>query len=174
MEHNKILKLHEIPFETAERFKAVIEIEKGSNFKYEYDEKSSSFILDFVFTPDLVFSHAYGFIPGTLSGDGDTLDAFVLSSRALKQGDVVDVRVIGMIDLLDRGEEDFKIITVSLEDEAYQNVCDISQLGDQWTTDMKKFYQKLDEQKNKNTVIRGFRDASIAIAEIQRAHEAFI
>src|SRR3989338_8403215 len=103
MEHDRILKFHEIPFESPERFKVVIEIEKGSNLKYEYDEGSSTFVLDFVFISQLVFPHAYGFIPGTLSGDGDTLDVFVLSSRILKQGDIIYVRAIGMIDLLDRG-----------------------------------------------------------------------
>ncbi len=152
----------------------VIEIEKGSNLKYEYDEKSKTFILDFVFTHDLVFPYAYGFIPGTLSGDGDTLDVFVLSSEALKQGDVRDVRAIGSIDLLDRGEEDYKIIAVPCDDAAYQTIQDVSELGGRWATDIKNFYAKLDEQKNKNTIIRGFGGARAAIAEIQRAHEAFI
>ena len=170
-----IMKFNEIQFEAPERFKAVIEIEKGSNLKYEYDPNQEIFILDFTFTPDLLFPYAYGFIPGTLGGDGDPLDVFVLSSpHPLKQDNVVDVRPIGMIDLIDQGQEDYKIIAVPVGDEAYQDVNDISQLGDQWAIDMKNFYMKIADQKKKEVVIRGFRDANTAIAEIQRAYEAFI
>lgn len=155
-------------------FPVVIEIEKGSNLKYEYDEKSESFFLDFTFTPDCVFPYAYGFVPHTLCGDGDALDAFVLSHRDLKQGDVVTVRPIGYVDQLDRGEEDMKIITVDCSDTTFDSLHEIEDAGMSLQDVMRNLYARIAKQKNKQIEIRGFYGSSAAQEVISRSHRYWL
>jgi inorganic pyrophosphatase len=105
-------------------FNAVIEIPAGTNKKIEYDEKGKIFrvdeqngkerVIDF-----LPYPANYGFIPSTLSdtltgGDGDALDALVLA-EALETGTVIECIPVGVLRLMDDGEEDHKIIAIPLK-----------------------------------------------------------
>ena len=165
-------------YQKMNNFKVVIEIPKGNvNNKYEYDEKSKEFKLDFVFE-NVVWPFNYGFFPGTLGGDGDTLDALVLSSLPLKQGQEVEVKIIGMIDVLDRGEEDFKIICLPLHqmvqgvpssDALSSSANDISDIPEAQLKEWGDFYLELARQKKKETIIRGFKTKKEALDLIQNS-----
>ena len=105
-------------------FRAVIEIPAGSVDKQQYDPATKSFPVDLrngeprriTFLP---YPANYGFIPGTrmdkgLGGDGDALDVFVLCG-ALPSGTILEVEVIGIIELLDAGERDDKLVALPLD-----------------------------------------------------------
>ncbi len=151
-----------MPFGSLDTFNVIIEIPEGSNEKFEYDEKSGQMVLDFVFK-DLVFPFNYGFIPGTLGGDGDALDAIVLSSQPLKSGSVAACKTIGVMETLDRGQRDDKIICVPLDDGLavkYQNVDNLPPDSLQkWT----EFYLEVARQKNKVIEILGFEKEPFSI-----------
>ena len=68
---------------TAEDFIAVIGIEKGSKKKYELDKETGSLILDRILYTSTHYPANYGFIPRTLSNDGDHLDVLVHCTEAL-------------------------------------------------------------------------------------------
>ena len=102
-------------------YQAVIEIPAGTNSKIEYDKAARKFrpslrngrerTIDF-----LAYPANYGFIPSTYSnpedgGDGDALDIMVLSST-IASGEIVEVIPIGILKLLDAGEQDYKVIAV--------------------------------------------------------------
>src|SRR5579864_1219289 len=91
---------------------AVIDIPKESNNKYEFDEKLGVFKLDRVLYSPFRFPLDYGFIPQTRSEDGDHLDVFVIGSDPVPMGCVVEVRPIGILDVMDSGEPDAKILGV--------------------------------------------------------------
>lgn len=153
-------------------FKVIVEIPQGTiNNKYEYDETTKEFKLDFVFE-NVVWPYNYGFFPNTLGGDGDCLDAIVLSSAPLKQGLEADCKIIGMIDVLDRGEEDCKILCVPLSDvlaESLNNITDIPEAQKkEWT----EFLLELARQKKKETKIKGFKDKQEALEEFQKSKTA--
>lgn len=167
------MKYDSLSLDDPDLYPVVIEIEKGSNLKYEYDEQQDSFLLDFVFSPDVVFPYAYGFIPQTLGGDGDTLDAFVISSRKLTQGDVVQTRLIGYIDQWDRSEEDLKVIAVDVTDQASASIVDIIDLGDEFCQAIQGLYAKIALQKNKQIEIRGYAGVSDARDAVRTAHQAW-
>lgn len=149
-------------------FKVIIEIPQGSNLKYEYDEKSGEMKLDFVFK-DLYFPFNYGFIPNTLGGDGDPLDAIVLSSAPIKSGETAVCKIVGMIETVDRGEEDNKIITVPLSDRfanQYQDVDDLpSDTLPKWT----QFYLELARQKKKVVKIVGLKNKQETMEKIKNS-----
>ncbi|MBI3231669.1 MAG: inorganic diphosphatase [Candidatus Doudnabacteria bacterium] len=156
-------------FKTAGEFIAVIEIPKGTvNNKYEYDEKSKEFKLDFVFE-NVTWPYNYGFFPNTLAGDGDTLDAIVLSASPIKQGREVECKVIGMIDVLDRGEEDNKVICVLLDDPLSQTLNDIADITQEQKQEWSEFLLELARQKKKITEIKAFKNKKEALKELQKS-----
>lgn len=152
-------------------YKVVIEIPKGNvNNKYEYDEVSGEFKLDFVFK-NIVWPYNYGFFPGTLGGDGDTLDAIVLSSNPLKQGQEVMVKIIGMMEVVDRGEEDNKIICVPLDDQLLSSINDIINILEVEKQEWTEFLQELARQKKKQTEIKGYKNREEAITLLKNSYK---
>ena len=92
----------------------VIEIpaHQSQPVKYEVDKDSGALIVDrFMGTPMFYPCH-YGFIPGTLGGDGDPLDVLLWSPYSLVPGCVIAARVVGVLEMDDESGEDLKILTV--------------------------------------------------------------
>ncbi len=91
----------------------VIEVPLGGEpIKYEMDKESGALVVDrFLYTP-MFYPGNYGFIPHTLSGDGDPCDVLVANTRAVVPGAVMSVRPVGVMVMQDEGGEDEKIIGV--------------------------------------------------------------
>lgn len=163
----------QIPFGTLEEFNVVIEIPKGSEVKYEYDEKIDALTLDWVFTDGFGFIYNYGFIPQTRCGDGDNFDAFLVTPYPIAMGTVVKSRAIGMIELLDRGEEDNKIIAVPVAGPSLANCQKLSDLDFDYKTEFTDFFNEISRQKNKIMEVKGFHDKLIALDAIKRSRENY-
>ncbi|MDD4990075.1 MAG: inorganic diphosphatase [Candidatus Pacebacteria bacterium] len=162
-----------IPFGDIDKFNVLVEVPKGSENKYEYDEELGAIALEWVFTGGFCFPYNYGFIPETLGGDGDNLDAFVITSHPIPLGIIAKCRAIGIIELLDRGKKDNKIISVPVIDKEYKNCENLSELPFDYKTIFEKLYKELAIQKNKIIEIKGFWDKSQAIEEIEKARKNF-
>lgn len=87
---------------------AIIEIPKDSHYKYEVDKNTGELMLDRVV--NLKIPYNYGFIPNTLCEDGDPLDVFVVSTRAIPPKTRVKVKVFGILLCRDNGDFDHKLI----------------------------------------------------------------
>lgn len=90
----------------------VIEIPMGSTDKIEWNPKTKNFEVDRKEPSSFVEPINYGFIPKTIGGDGDNLDALVVFDGAISTGIVVKARVLGVMNFLDEGEVDDKIVVV--------------------------------------------------------------
>ena len=77
--------------------KAFIEISKGSNLKYEFDKENQCLVLDRILHNSNVFPYNYGYVPNTLSDDGDPLDIIILCDYAIHPGTMVSCKIIGGI-----------------------------------------------------------------------------
>ena len=163
-----------IPFGGVEKFNVLVETPKGSAHKYEYSEKLDAIVLDFIYTGGFCFPYNYGFIPETLGGDGDNLDAFVLTANPILPGVIVPCRAIGIIELLDRGEEDNKIICVPVTDRDYKSCENLSELSFDYKTIFENFFKEVVVQKNKIIEIKGFFDKARAIEAITEATKSFL
>lgn len=157
-----------IPFGSPEEFNVLIEVPKGSKLKYEYDEKTDEMKLDFVFSGDFEFISNYGLIPGTKGGDGDHLDCHVLGDSPAIVGAVILARPVGIIEMLDRGETDNKIIAVSVGDPAFTNVKTLEDLPVDLSDKFKEFFKEIGIQKKKTLEIKGFYGRDRAIGEIKK------
>src|SRR3989344_4264129 len=90
----------------------LIEIPKGSNVKYEFDKEMNVMVVDRFSMTTMDYPCNYGFIPNTLSGDGDPADVLVLSEKSILPGVVIPARPIGMLEMEDESGIDAKILAV--------------------------------------------------------------
>lgn len=91
--------------------RVLIECQKGSVHKYEYDPRG---VLTVVRDLDKRFKYPfdYGCVPNTLAGDNDALDAIVISEESYVPTTILNCRVVGLIKMIDNGEEDNKLVCV--------------------------------------------------------------
>ena len=91
----------------------VIEIPMNSEpVKYEVDKDSGAIFVDRLLTTPMRYPCNYGYIPHTLGGDGDALDALVMMPMPLLPGSVINCRPIGMLEMTDEAGTDEKLIVV--------------------------------------------------------------
>ena len=84
----------------------------GQPIKYEMDKDAGALIVDrFLYTP-MTYPGNYGFVPHTLSDDGDPIDVLICNTRPLVPGCVINVRPIGVMIMEDDGGKDEKILAV--------------------------------------------------------------
>ncbi len=109
----------------------VIEVPIGGEpIKYEMDKEAGTLVVDrFLYTP-MRYPGNYGFIPHTLSEDGDPCDVLVANTRPIIPGAVIAVRPIGVMKMQDEAGGDEKIIAVPVPKltKRYENVTDYTQL----------------------------------------------
>jgi len=109
--------INDVEYKKDDVYQILVEIPTGSRQKWEVGHKSGDIEWEFKNGKPrevkfLGYPGNYGFIPQTLSGDGDALDIIVLSESA-NRGDILKVKVIGMLKLMDKGEHDNKVIAVA-------------------------------------------------------------
>jgi inorganic pyrophosphatase len=91
----------------------VIEVPIGGEpIKYEMDKESGALVVDRFLYTAMRYPGNYGFIPHTLSGDGDPCDVLIANTRAIIPGAVMNVRPVGVLVMEDDGGQDEKIIAV--------------------------------------------------------------
>jgi inorganic pyrophosphatase len=84
----------------------------GEPIKYELDKASGTLVVDRFLYTSMRYPGNYGFIPHTLSGDGDPVDVLIANSRAIAPGAVISVRPVGVLKMQDNEGEDEKIVAV--------------------------------------------------------------
>jgi inorganic pyrophosphatase len=111
-------------------FFTVIEIPQGSFTKYEIDAETGHVIVDRYQAMPVVYPANYGSIPSSLGGDGDPLDALVYTREPVVPGAMIKVRAIGVLKMIDGGEEDHKVVAVPASDidPTYDNIRNIEDL----------------------------------------------
>lgn len=157
-----------IPFGTTKQFNTVVEVPIGSHNKYEYSEELDAITLDYVFSEQFHWPFNYGYIPHTRGGDGDHLDVFILTAYPLDVGTIAVVRPIGMIEVLDRGEKDDKILAVAINDHTHDKYQSVEDLSAQTIDEFRAFFKNMAIEKNKDLQIIAFHDKDRAIQELQK------
>ena len=126
---------------TPNDFLAVVEIEKGSKKKYELDKQTGLIILDRILYTSTHYPANYGFIPRTLADDGDPLDVLVLCGDSIYPMTLVTCRPIGVINMVDGGMSDEKVIAVPVNDPTYSNYSDLKELPAHIYQEMMHFFE---------------------------------
>jgi len=148
----------------------------GEPIKYELDKTSGTLVVDrFLYTP-MRYPGNYGFIPHTLSEDGDPIDVLICNTRTIVPGAVINCRPIGVLDMEDDGGRDEKILAVpsshiSLRYDTIKGVDDLPTI----TVDqIKHFFEHYkDLEPDKWVKILGLHDADIAKQLIRDSIDRF-
>jgi inorganic pyrophosphatase len=152
----------------------IVEIPLGSRFKYEIDPASSELWLDRELFTAMRYPVNYGFFPRTKGGDGDALDALVLTDDPLVSGCHLWVRPLAVLNVQDQSGDDQKVLTVACSDPRYLGVTEITQLPDHVLAEIRHFfsvYKDLEPGKfSKVGQWSGSKQALIEVAESQRAY----
>lgn len=142
--------------ESPQVVRTLVEIPKGSNNKYEIDEDTGLIRLDRNLSTSNVYPGDYGFIPGTLSEDGDPLDVLVAVNEPTFPGCLIDARVVGVFFMLDDGEGDEKIIAVPNRDPHFAEVEDVAHLPNHFRVHVEHFFMTYKDLEAGRTESRGW------------------
>ena len=155
-------------------FSVLIEIEKGSKNKYEYDLETGFLRLDRILYTSTHYPHNYGFIPLTLADDGDPLDVLVISSESILPLSIVKCKPIGVLEMIDGNKLDYKIMAVCLNDPFYKDFDDISDLPEHMSEEIRHFFKVYKTlEHNKNTDVGFLRGKERAQEIIKDCIEAY-
>ena len=145
-----------------EAVNAVIEIPGESINKYEFDKQLKVFRLDRNLYSPVHYPGDYGFIPSTLSEDGDPLDVVVLVPGPSFPGCVQEVRPIGVLEMLDQGVPDEKVLAVGKNNPRYSNVWNYTDIYPHMLKEITHFFSIYKDLELKRVEIKGWQDAAHA------------
>lgn len=152
-----------------QEFRAVIEIPLGSNVKYELDKGSGLLKMDRLLYSAVFYPANYGFIPQTLGADNDPLDVLILCQEAVQPLTIVAARTIGMVTMIDAGEEDHKIIGVAAGDPEYEHYRELEDLPPHKLAMVRRFFLDYKKLENKKVQVEKIEPARTAYPFIEQA-----
>lgn len=144
------------------RINVFVEIPKGSQNKYEFDKELGVIRLDRVLFSSTVYPGDYGFVPQTLALDGDPLDALVFVTNPTMPGVLIEARPIGVLEMVDHGEEDDKLLCVPVNDPRFSHINDINDIEQPFLDEIAHFFQVYKQLEGKTVEICGWHDAAAA------------
>lgn len=144
----------------------IIEINKGSKNKYEIDKETGMIALDRVAHTAQDFPFDYGFVPQTYWHDGDALDVVLLTTHPLLPGILVSARPIALMQMIDSGERDDKVIAVPTSDPRFAEVKDLSDINKHTLKEIEHFYSTYKKLQNKEVEVTGFSGKEAAEAAV--------
>jgi inorganic pyrophosphatase len=160
-----------------EDINVVVEVAIGGEpIKYEMDKEAGTLVVDrFLYTP-MRYPGNYGFVPHTLSDDGDPIDVLVANTRPIIPGAVINVRPVGVLKMMDESGGDEKIIAVPSPKltQRYVNVHNYTDMPSITLEQIQHFFEHYkDLEPGKWVKVQGWGDATEAktliLAAIERA-----
>ncbi|MBT9568384.1 MAG: inorganic diphosphatase [Thiobacillus sp.] len=158
-------------------FNVIIEIPAhGEPIKYEVDKESGAMFVDRFMSTAMHYPCNYGYIPHTLSEDGDPVDVLVITPIPLITGVVVRCRPVGMLKMTDEAGIDAKLLAVPVDKLCglYKSVCEPDHLHPQILAQISHFFEHYkDLEKGKWVKVEGWVGADEARAEIMSGVERY-
>lgn len=144
----------------------VIEIPMNSGpIKYEFDKDSGAIVVDRIMHNNMSYPCNYGFIPHTLSGDGDPVDVLVYTNNPIVPGAVISVKPIGVLITEDEKGQDEKVIAVPHDkiDPFFTNINNMDDLPEIFQHKVVHFFENYKKlEKGKWVKVQGWGDAARA------------
>lgn len=165
--------LHDIAPGTADEMNVIIEIPKFSKNKYEIDKETGMIALDRVMHSAQDYPFDYGFVPQTLFDDGDALDVVLVTTYPLAPGILVKARPVAIMEMIDGGERDDKVVAVPVDDPRFDNVRDIGDLNPHFQKEMSHFFETYKKVQNKEVSVGAWHGAAEAKQAFDKSREMY-
>jgi inorganic pyrophosphatase len=164
----KKIKAGEIP----NKVNVYIEIPKDGNVKYELDKESGVIFVDRFLHTAMSYPFNYGFIPNTLSEDGDPVDVMVLGEQQVLPGVVLPAKLVGMLEMEDEAGIDTKVIAVPTEkiDPSSTDINDVDDIPNAVKNKIKHFFENYKTlEPGKWVKIKEWKGKKDAIAAVKKS-----
>lgn len=166
--------LHDIPSGTADQMNVIVEIPKFSKNKYEIDKETGIIALDRVMHTAQDYPFDYGFVPQTLFDDGDALDVVLLTTHPLAPGILVKARPVAIMEMIDGGERDDKVVAVPVDDPRFDEVKDLGDLNKHFVKEMTHFFETYKKVQNKEVQVGAWHGAKEAKEAFKKSCALYI
>ncbi len=150
----------------------LIEIAAGSKNKYEFDKDLGALALDRVLSSSVMYPYDYGFIPNTLADDGDPLDGMVIMDEPTFPGCVIAARPIGMMEMIDGGDRDEKILCVPDKDPRYAHVKSLKDIPQHRLDEISEFFKTYKNLEKKAVEVLGWKDVDAVLPLVEKCIKA--
>lgn len=158
-------------------YNVLIEISASAGpIKYEFDKASECMIVDRFMSTSMSYPCNYGFIPHTLSGDGDPIDVLVYTSYPIIPGTIISVKPIGVLITEDEKGPDEKVLAIpgNKIDPLFASVNSLNDLSPMLLDKVKHFFESYKAlEKGKWVKVTGWEDAQAARDLITKAIENY-
>ncbi len=166
--------LHDIAPGTPEEMNVIVEIPKFSKNKYEIDKETGIIALDRVMHSAQDYPFDYGFVPQTLFDDGDALDVVLITTYPLAPGILVKARPVAIMEMIDGGDRDDKVIAVPVDDPRMDDIKDIGDLNSHFQKEMSHFFETYKKVQNKEVTIGKWHGAKEAKEAFTKSCEVYL
>jgi inorganic pyrophosphatase len=178
IDSNVFLKLGESMIEESDpefTIEVFIEIAKNSHIKYEYDKEKKALICDRILHTPFKYQFNYGFIPNTLSEDGDPIDVVVIMEDEIIPGSYINCRLLGYLETKDDSGVDPKLIMCPSKkvDPTYSSYRNIFNINPSTREKIKYFFTHYKDLENKKVEIGVFKNKFEAIEIYEESIKRF-
>ena len=160
---------HDIEPGTKDEMNVIIEINKGSKNKYEIDKETGLIALDRVMHSAQDYPFDYGVVPKTYWDDDDALDVLLLTTYPLIPGLLVHARPVALMEMIDSGESDNKIIAVPVDDPRWDAVLDLEDINKHTLKEIEHFFSTYKKVQDKEVEVKGFKGKEAAQSDFVRS-----
>ncbi|MAZ40512.1 inorganic pyrophosphatase [bacterium] len=164
---------HDIDHGKKDSLNVVVEIGKNSRIKYELDKESGQIKVDRVLYSPMHYPGNYGFVPKTLWDDGDPLDVLVLSHEPFVPGCLVEARPIGVLEMVDGGDSDAKILAVPVEDPRFNHIKDIKDIDPHTPEEIAHFFKVYKDLQKKEVSVGEWKGREQAEKDFEHSVELY-
>ena len=153
----------------------IVEIPKDTNAKYEDDINLGLLRLDRCLISSMRYPASYGFVPQTISDDGDPLDMLIYNTVPIQSLALVEVRPIGALHMIDNGIDDYKVLGIPVYNpNHYNKLSDLEPLFLEVVEDFFEHYKNNDKKKKGTVKVNGWVDIDATMALIHKSHNTYL
>lgn len=160
--------------ESPEIVRMIVEIPKNSSNKIEYDGELGLFRLDRALYSPMHYPGDYGFVPGTLAEDDDPLDVLVLVQEPSFTGCMIEVRPVGVLNMIDNQEGDQKILAVPTKNPRYDQIHTMDQIFPHVRREIEHFFTIYKELEGRIAQMTGWGDPKDARSTIVESRQRYL
>jgi len=151
----------------------MVECPRKTRNKIEFDPKTGHFRFSRMLFTSTQYPAEYGFIPNSLAADGDPADIITLTGEPTFTGCVIEVRVIGMLKMIDHGVEDNKLLSIPVRDPHYSYIKTLDDVPIDRLNEIEHFFKVYKQLEKKKVTVKGWDGRKKALQYLKKAFKRY-